>query len=212
MSSPRQLRHAARLLLKQPGFTATALATLAVCLGANLTIFAVVDSILLRPLPFPDAGRLVTIFNTYPKAGVERDGSSIANYYERRRGKIPAFASVAMYGNGSAVVGEPGSTAREQIARVTPEFFSTLEAKLAMGRSFTEEETSFQTDKSVILTDGYWRQNFHADPAVVGKQLRVNGVARTVVGVIAPGFRFLSSEARLYFPLSSRSEDRVSGG
>ena len=74
----RQLRHAARLLRKTPRFTATALVTLAVCLGANLTIFAVVDSILLRPLPFPEAGRLVTIFNTYPKAGVDRDGSSIS--------------------------------------------------------------------------------------------------------------------------------------
>ena len=121
----RQLRHAARLLRKTPGFTATALVTLAVCLGANLTIFAVVDSILLRPLPFPEAGRLVTVFNTYPKAGVDRDGSSTANYYERR-GRIPAFASVAIYSYGTAVVGEAGSTEREQIARVSPDFFATL--------------------------------------------------------------------------------------
>ena len=75
----RELRYAARLLLKTPGFTATALLTIALCLGANLTIFAVIDSVLLRPLPFPDAGRLVTVFNTYPKAGVDRDGSSLTN-------------------------------------------------------------------------------------------------------------------------------------
>src|ERR1039457_816118 len=66
----RELRYAARLLRKTPGFAVTALLTFAVCLGANLTIFAVIDSVLLRPLPFPDAGRLVTVFNTYPKAGV----------------------------------------------------------------------------------------------------------------------------------------------
>jgi len=101
----KQLRHAARMLRKTPQFTAAALATLAVCLGANLTIFAAVDSILLRPLPFPEAGRLVTIFNTYPKAGVDRDGSSIANYYERR-GRIPAFSGVAIYRYGAAVLGE----------------------------------------------------------------------------------------------------------
>src|SRR5258705_9051067 len=77
----RQLSYAARLLRKTPGFTATALLTLAVCLGANLTIFAVIDSVLLRPLPFPQPDRLMTIFNTYPKAGVERDGSSLTNYY-----------------------------------------------------------------------------------------------------------------------------------
>ena len=131
----RQLRHAARLLRKTPRFTATALVTLAVCLGANLTIFAVVDSILLRPLPFPEADRLVTVFNTYPKAGVDRDGSSIANYYERR-GRIPAFAGVAMYSYGTAVVGEAGSTEREQIARVSPDFFSTLGAESSIRTQF----------------------------------------------------------------------------
>src|ERR1700721_1915881 len=80
----RQLTYAARLLRKTPGFSVTALLTLAVCFGANLTIFAVIDSILLRPLPFPEPARLVTVFNTYPKAGVDRDGSTLTNYYERR--------------------------------------------------------------------------------------------------------------------------------
>jgi hypothetical protein len=84
------VRYAFRQLRKSPGFTFTALATVAICLGANLAIFAVIDSILLRPLPFPESDRLV-IFNTYPKAGVERDGSSLTNYYERR-GNIPAFS------------------------------------------------------------------------------------------------------------------------
>ena len=205
----RQLRHAARLLRKTPRFTATALLTLAVCVGANLTIFGVVDSILLRPLPFPEAGRLVTVFNTYPKAGVDRDGSSIANYYERR-GRIPAFSAVAIYSCSAAVVGEAGSTEREQIARVSPDFFSVLGAGPVVGRSFREEETSFQTDKVVLLTDAYWRQHFNADPQVIGRQLRVDGVGNTVVGVLPPGFRFLSSEARLYFPFPSRPEDRSS--
>jgi hypothetical protein len=78
------LRYAFRQLRQAPAFTLTALATVAICLGANLAIFAVIDSILLRPLPFPQSDRLVTIFNTYPKAGVENDGSSLTNYYERR--------------------------------------------------------------------------------------------------------------------------------
>ncbi len=204
----RELRYAARLLRKTPGFTATALLTLAVCLGANLTIFAVIDSILIRPLPFPDAGRLVTVFNTYPKAGVERDGSSLTNYYERRR-RIAAFAALAIYRHDTSVVGEAGSTERERITRVSPDFFSTLGTPPALGRSFTEEETSFQTDKVVILTDAYWHRQFDADPHVIGRQIRVDGTPNTVVGVLPPGFRFLSSEARLYFPLSSRPEDRV---
>lgn len=204
----RELRYAARLLRKSSGFTATALATLAICLGANLTIFAVIDSVLLRPLPFPEADRLMTVFNTYPKAGVERDGSSLTNYYERR-GHIPAFSAIAIYRPGKAIVGEAGSTEREQITRVSPDFFSTLGVGPAMGRAFTEEETTYQTDRVVILTDAWWRQRFNADPHVIGRQIRVNGLPITVIGVLPRDFRFLSSEARLYFPLSSRAEDRM---
>lgn len=203
----RQTRYAARLLRKAPGFTAIALLTLAVCLGANLTIFSAIDSILLRPLPFPNAGRLVTMFNTYPKAGVERDGSSITNYYERR-GRIHAFEGLALYSSGTALVGEPGSTEREQIMRVSPEFFSTLGAGPVIGRAFTEEETSPRTDGVVILTEDYWRQHFLTGSPVIGKQIRVDGVPKTVVGVLPRGFRFLSSKAKLYFPFSSRQQDR----
>lgn len=205
----RQTRYAARSLRKTPRFTITVLLTLAICLGANLTIFGVVDSILIRPLPFPEPDRLVTMFNTYPKAGVDRDGSSIANYYERR-GAIPAFAGVALYRDTMEVVGEAGSAEREPMARISPDFFSTLGVGPAIGRGFTDDETSFETDRVAILTDGYWRLHFNRDPSAIGAQLRVNGVPRTIVGILPPGFRFLSSEARLYLPLASSSEDRNS--
>src|SRR5277367_4761334 len=150
----RQLSYAVRLLRKTPAFTATALLTLAVCFGANLTIFAVIDSVLLRPLPFPQSDRLMMIFNTYPKAGVDRDGSSVTNYYERR-GRIPAFASLSLYRYGSAIVGEAGSTERAAITAVSPEFFATLGVGPRFGRAFTEAETTYKTDNVAILTDGY---------------------------------------------------------
>jgi predicted permease len=204
----RQLRHAGRTLRRTPRFTATALLTLAVCLGANLTIFAVVDSILLRPLPFAAPDRLVTVFNTYPKAGVLRDGSSTTNYYERR-GQIPAFSDLAIYSEGAAIVGETGATERVPFMRVSPEFFSTLGATPAMGRSFTDAEMAMPSSRVVILSDSYWRRHFNADPLVLGRQVRVAGVANTVVGVLPPGFRFLSSDARLYFPFASSPENRA---
>src|SRR6266700_5063977 len=119
------VRFALRQLRKSPAFTVTALATVAICLGANLAIFAVINSILLRPLPFPQSDRLVTIFNTYPKAGVERDGSSRTKYYERR-GNIPTFSSLSIFRDSTEVVGEPGSNQQEEILRVSPEFFTTL--------------------------------------------------------------------------------------
>jgi predicted permease len=204
----RESRYAIRLLRKTPGFTATALLTLAICLGANLTIFAVMDSILLRPLPFPDPGRLVTMFNSYPKAGVDRDGSSITNYYERR-GRIPAFASLSLYSYGASIIGEAGSTERAQITYVSPEFFATLGVGPRFGRVFTEAETTQETDHVAILTDAYWKEHFNADPHVIGRQICVDGIPKTVIGVLHPNFRFLSSESRLYLPFASSPQDRA---
>jgi len=204
------LRFAFRQLRKAPAFTVTALATIAICLGANLAIFAVVNSILLRPLPFPQSDRLVTIYNTYPKAGVDNDGASLANYYERR-GHIAAFSSLSIFRYGSEVVGETGSTQQEELMRVSPDFFTTLGINLAMGRILTEAETITPVeDRGVaILTDSYWRQHYNSDPNVLGQILRVNGVPRKIVGVLPPDFRFLSSEARFFLPLTSRMDLRA---
>ncbi|MEO6971730.1 MAG: ABC transporter permease [Chthoniobacterales bacterium] len=203
------LRYVLRQLRKAPAFTVTALATVAICLGANLSIFAVVNSVLLRPLPFPNAGQLVTIFNTYPKAGVENDGSSLTNYYERR-GHIPAFASLSIYRDGTEVVGDTGSTEQEEVLRVSPDFFTTLGIGPVLGRSFNESETITPAENHgvAILTDAYWRQHFQSDPNVLGREIRVNGVPRKIVGVLPPDFRFLSSEARLFLPLTSRLSQR----
>jgi predicted permease len=204
----RQLSYAVRLLRKTPAFTITALLTLAVCFGANLTIFAAVDSVLLRPLPFPAPAQLVTIFNTYPKAGVERDGSSLTNYYERRA-HLPAFTSLSIYSYGTEIIGEAGSTERQQTMRVSPDFFSTLGLGPVIGRTFTDDETTSETDHVAILSDTFWRQRYNADPNVLGKRIRVNSVPRTVIGVLPPSFRFLSSDAQLFLPLASRPEDRL---
>src|SRR3954470_16107859 len=204
----QDLRYAARLLRRTPGFTATALATLALCLGANLTIFAVVDAVLLRPLPFPAAGRLVSVYNTYPKAGVPNDGCSLANYYERR-GQIPAFSGVAVYRDATAVVGEAGTTEQVPVTRVSPDFFSTLGLGPGRGRVFTEAETLNGKNDAAILTDGYWRQRLGADPGVIGRSIRVNAISRTVVGILPPTFSFLSSQTQIYLPLASRPEERA---
>jgi hypothetical protein len=88
------LRLSFRRLIKSPGFATVAMATLALCIAANLAIFAVVDSVLLRLLPFPSASRLVTVVNSYPKGGLDRDGASLTNYYELR-GKIPVFSQMS---------------------------------------------------------------------------------------------------------------------
>jgi putative ABC transport system permease protein len=200
------VRYAFRQLRKAPAFTLTALATIAICLGANLAIFAVIDSILLRPLPFPQSDRLVTIFNTYPKAGVENDGSSLTNYYERR-GNIPAFSSLSIYLERSEVVGESGSTEQIGVIRASPEFFATLGVSPAIGRNFTDQEMEGQQNVA-ILTDAFWRQRFDSDPNILDRETRINGIPRKIVGVLSPAFHFLSSEARVFLPIKFSVEQR----
>jgi len=201
------LRYGFRQLRKARGFTITALATVAICLGASLAIFAVIDSVLLKPLPFPHADRLVSIYNTYPNAGVENDGSSFTNYYERR-GNIPAFSSLSIYLERTETVGDPGSMRQEEIVRVSPDFFTTLGASPAIGRNFTEEEADDQKNV-IILSNAFWRQDFDSDPNVLGRETRINGIPRKVVGVLPPAFRFLSSEARVFLPIKSEPEQRA---
>lgn len=202
------LRVAIRGFLRTPGFTATAVTTLALCLGATLTIFSVIDSVLLRALPFPAADRLVAIYNTYPNADVLRDGASPTNYYERR-GTIRAFEGVSLYKYGSAIVGASGATRRDDMVRVTADFFQTLGTPLAHGRSFREEEMNRGSDDVVIITDAMWREDLAAAPNVVGQTLRVDGGERTIVGVLPPSFRFLSSKARFFVPYATSVEQRL---
>jgi predicted permease len=199
-------RYAVRTLLKAPGFTATALLTIAICLGANLAIFAVINSVLLRPLPFPNADQLVTIYNTYPKAGVENDGATVTNYYERR-GNIRALSNLSIFLYRPEPVGEPGSTEQEKVMRVSAEFFTTLGVGPVMGRQFAEADMA-NNAAVVIISDGFWRQRLNADPNVLGRDLRVNGIPRKIIGVLPPDFRFLSSNARLYVAYKTGGEQR----
>ena len=202
-----KIRHAFRQLGRTPGFTATAIATLALCLGANFAIFAVVDAILVRPLPFPRPDRLVTVFNGYPRAGVERAGASLPNYFDRREA-IKAFGSVSVYQDGSVIVGGAGSPNRVPTERVSPEFFATLGVPLAMGRAFTENQLAYGADEVAVITDGFWRSYFAADPNVLGRTFLNDGLTVTVIGVLPRDFRFLSSRAGFFRPASFAPEDR----
>jgi len=205
--SVNSLRQTLRRLARERGFTATVVLTLALCIGANVAIFAVVDAVLVRALPFPEPAGLVTAINAYPGAGVDRAGASLPNYYDRKAA-IKAFASTAIFQSGSATVGDAGSPQRVDRARVSPEFFATLGVPLAMGRTFTEEEMFYKAANVAILTDGYWRAHFHADPAVLGKTFTVDSQPVTVIGVLPPGFRYLSEKAQFFIPAASNPDDR----
>ena len=203
----RDLRQAVRGLLHEKGFTATVLLTLALCLGANVVIFTVVRSVLLRPLPFPAPGQLVEVINSYPKAGVEYAGASTPNYYERKDA-IPAFADLAIIRPGSVIVGGVGSPDRVSSWQATPSLFRLLGVRPEVGRLYTDEENEYGHCDVVVLTDALWRQLFNGDPGAIGRTMRINDIPTTVIGVLPRDFRFLSSDARMWQPLPSSKADR----
>jgi predicted permease len=196
-----------RRLTGSPAFALAALATLALCIGANLAIFAVVDALLIRSLPFPRADRLLTIYYAYPHLPGAINGASLTNYYERK-GKFTSLQSLAEITTTTSVIGEPGATTIEDTARVTPEFFETLGVHPLMGRGFSDAEMTYQTDQVAVLTYEYWKSEFASDPAILGKSVRLDGAPWKIVGVLPPGFRFLSLRAPIYTPLSSNEDER----
>ncbi len=203
----REVRLSARGLSRDKNFTFAALAIVALCLAANVAIFAVVNGVLLQPLPFRDPHQLVLVANAYPKAGVERAGSSVPHYLERKE-QIDAFAESAAWRPASLTIGEAGSPERVESLSATPSFFRVLGVSAAMGRTFTDEEGFYGKHEVAILSDALWRQRFGADPEIVGKKIRINTNLHTIVGVMPADFRFLSQRSRLWTPLCFSDDDR----
>ena len=204
-------KYAVRQLFKSTGFTSVAILTLGLGIGANLTIFAVLDAIVVRALPFPEPDRLVVVHNAYPAMGIERAKATIGDDYDRRKA-IEAFESIAMFQERPFVIGEAGSTRLVEVGLVTPDFFQTLGVPSAMGRAFTEAELDYGSSPIAILTDRFWRTHFESDPNVLGRTFMRDGLSVTVVGVLPSDLRFLSSQVEIYFPLGHFPKHRVSPG
>jgi predicted permease len=207
-STLQDIRHSARLLWKEKAFTFTVLITLAVCVGANSAIFSVVQTVLLSPLPFPDADQLVVINNSYPGAGVPRASNGATDYFVRRE-RLQSFETLAQYQGWGHTVGEAGETERTRSMRVTASFFPMLRVKPMMGRTFNEEEMDPGNQFVVILSHGYWQEKFGGDPGVLDKDLRVDGRPYRIVGVLPADFRLPQNEQpRFYVPIPYPLEAR----
>ncbi|HSL71885.1 MAG TPA: ABC transporter permease, partial [Longimicrobiales bacterium] len=204
----KDIRFAVYTLAKDRGFTAAALITLALCIGANSAIFSVVNSVILRPLPFADPDQLVVLYNSYPNAGAPRAGSGVPDYYDRLAG-TDAFAELAMIQARGYTVGERGAPERLVGAAVTPSWFRLLRVPAARGRWFTEEEGQFGNHRKVILSYGYWQEHFGGRADAIGSSLRIQGEPHEVVGVMPAGFRFRVNDARLWTALAFAPEERA---
>jgi predicted permease len=202
------VRHSFRLLWKEKAFAFTALITLAVCVGANAAIFSVIHTVLLSPLPFEDADRLVVISNSYPGAGVPRASNGATDYFIRRD-RVQAFESIAQFEGFGHTVGEAGETERARTMRVTASFFPMLGVQPLLGRGFREEEMDPGNGQVVVLSHGYWQDRFGADPAVIDRDLRVDGRPYRIVGVLPPDFRLPQNEQpRFFVPIVYSMESR----
>jgi predicted permease len=205
----QDLRISVRGLWKDRAFTLTTVATLALCLAANVAIFAVVDGILLKPLPFHDSDRLVTVYNAYPGAGVSVASNGVPDYYDRLEA-VTAFESLSMYRQaGVTIGGDRDQAERLQALVVTPSFFDVLRVSAARGRLFTDEEAEPGQDQKVVLTHGYWQRAFGGQDAAVGQSIRVNGVNMPIVGVLPPDFRFIDPDIQLLRAVAFLPEDRA---
>jgi len=205
----RDLNYAGRSLWRAKGFSATVLLTFAVCIAANSALFAIVDAVVLRPLPVPDANSILLMSNDYPKAGASgMNNSSSGDYFDRLRG-MPVFESQALFRQRDQTVELNGLPQRIPGMMVTPSWFRLLRVSPALGRAFVEEESEPGREQVVILSYGLWQQLYAGDKAALGRDLRISGQPYSIVGVMPAGFDFIDPDVRLWVPVAFTAEDKT---
>src|SRR6185295_249289 len=180
------LRYALRQLRKSPRFTAVAVITLALGVGANTAIFSVVNAVLLRPLPYPGADRLVMVWEQNPHRGWFENIVSGANFRDWQK-QNRVFTDIAAFESNSFSLNGENNTEEVAGERVTANLFSVLGVQPLRGRLFLPEEET-QDRAAVILSYGLWQQRYGGDPALIGRHITLNGKGYPVVGILPPSF------------------------
>jgi predicted permease len=198
------IRYAVRNLIKRPGFTAIAILTLAVGIGANSTIFSAVNALLLKPLPFPELDRVVAIWDKNPIRGYDHNEVAFANYLDWRA-QNQSFEQLALYRWWSANLTGVESPERLQGFLVTGNFFDVIGTKPIMGRTFYEQENQPGNDAVAVITHSLWQRRFGGDPNIINKTIALNSITRTIVGVMPERFNFPKG-AEVYAPLAITPE------
>jgi putative ABC transport system permease protein len=202
-----------RVLLKSPGFAAAAILVLALGIGANTAIFSVVNAVLLRPLPFQDSERLVQIWHVPPQRsfpGMTRFAASAANYVDWQN-QNHVFEQMAIYSFSSLNLASGDQPEALQGAAVSPDFFSALRSRPLLGRTFVPEEDQPGHGHVVILSHALWKNDFAANPNIVGQNVTFDGQTYTVVGVMDSKFRF-PDWAQFWTPLAWTDQQRAVRG
>ena len=204
----RNLRHAVRSLAGDRGFTIAVVLTIAVCIAANTATFAVVNSVLLRPLPVPDAGSILLMSNRYPGAGADFGYNSASGDYFDRLRDVHAFSEQALFRTQGRTVEIQGTPERITGMAATPSLFRLLRVAPAYGRAFSDAEGEPGAEQKAILSEGLSRRLFGSPQAALGRDVRLNGQLFTVVGVMPVSFNFLDPEVQLWTPAAFSAEER----
>src|SRR5262245_21661747 len=187
----QDVRHALRLMRRDPVFTFTALATLALGIGLNTAIFSVAYGVLWRPLPYPSADRLVVILSAQQtETGVKTLETWPPFSYAALRPRVTTFDHLAAYSSTNVQLTGRGEPLELPALDVSPNFFATLGVNPVRGRAFLDGPAALDDDRSAIVSDRLWRTSLNADPAIIGQSISIDGLPRTVVGVLPSGFSF----------------------
>jgi len=198
----QDVKYGIRTMVKQPAFSAVAVATLALGIGANTAIFSVVNALLLSPLPYPNPQQLVMVWEKRSREGVNDNPVSPRDFLDwRARNQV--FESMAAEIDTTLDLSWNNEPERLEAGNVSPSFFDVLGMRPALGRTFLPEEEQAGRDHVVILSDSLWRRRFAADPSILGTPIQLSGVSYEVIGVLPPDFRFSHDQLQLWFPLNT---------
>src|SRR6185295_12700754 len=196
----QDLRYGARILLKQPAFTLVAVVTLALGIGANTAIFSLVNSILLRPLPFREPDRIVRLVQASPKLGLDSWGVSQADFAAYRE-QNRSLESIALFNSNAINLTGAGEPERLPMTSVTADFFKVLGVNPVLGRTFVEGEDAEGKNLVCVISHRFWQRRFAGDPNIVGRVLSLNNTPTQVVGVMPADFKFPRLEIDLWIPM-----------
>jgi putative ABC transport system permease protein len=202
----QDLRYAFRLLLKSPGFTAAAILTLALGIGANAAIFSVANAFLRKPIWFPEMEGIVVVADSMPGESISRDAVPPADYAGWKE-HTNSFEQVGAFEWNDVNLTGNGDPQKLAAANVSASFFDILRTRPVMGRTFLPEEEQPGRDKEVVLGHGIWVRQFGSDPNIVGKTVTIDGVSQTIVGVMGDDFDFPTS-AQIWLPLTLADKEK----
>jgi predicted permease len=207
----KDIRYGVRGLLKRPGFTAIAVVTLALGIGANTAIFSLVNAVLLRPLPYGNAERLVMVWEDASFAGFPKNTPAPANFVDWRS-QNQSFEGMAAFETQSFNLTGQGEPEKLESNGVTANFFSLLGVQPMLGRGFVPEDDNPQGSKVAVVSYELWQRVLGGEASIIGKDILLNGEKYTVVGVTPAGFQFLDQEVNLWVPAAFSAEELSNRG